>query len=78
MSTYLLGRVGSLVVSLLVASIVIFLILEVVPGDPAQFMRPRLADQCGCPYRPADGRHQRRDALFLRCPLKLRHDRDRR
>ena len=38
MSTYLLGRVGSLVVSLLVASIVIFLILEVVPGDPAQFM----------------------------------------
>src|SRR3569832_2372816 len=38
MSTYLLGRVGSLIVSLLVASIVIFLILEVVPGDPAQFM----------------------------------------
>src|SRR3569833_3278203 len=38
MSTYLLGRVGSLIVSLLVASIVIFLILEVVPGDPAQRM----------------------------------------
>jgi peptide/nickel transport system permease protein len=38
MSTYFLGRVGSLIVSLLVASIVIFLILEVVPGDPAQFM----------------------------------------
>jgi len=38
MSTYFLGRVGSLIASLLVASIVIFLILEVVPGDPAQFM----------------------------------------
>src|SRR3569623_1977885 len=38
MSTYLFGRVGSLIVSLLVASIVIFLILEVVPGDPAQCM----------------------------------------
>ena len=38
MSSYFLGRVGSLIASLLVASIVIFLILEVVPGDPAQFM----------------------------------------
>lgn len=38
MSTYFLGRFGSLIASLLVASIVIFLILEVVPGDPAQFM----------------------------------------
>jgi peptide/nickel transport system permease protein len=38
MSTYLLGRVASLVLSLLAASILIFLILEVVPGDPAQFM----------------------------------------
>ena len=38
MSTYLLGRLGSLIISLLIASIVIFLILEVVPGDPAQFM----------------------------------------
>ena len=38
MSTYFLGRVGSLIASLLVASIIIFLILEVVPGDPAQFM----------------------------------------
>ena len=38
MSSYFLGRFGSLIASLLVASIVIFLILEVVPGDPAQFM----------------------------------------
>ncbi|MEP7239431.1 MAG: ABC transporter permease [Devosia sp.] len=38
MTPYFLGRAGSLIVSLIVASIVIFLILEVVPGDPAQFM----------------------------------------
>jgi peptide/nickel transport system permease protein len=38
MTRYLLGRVVSLVLSLLAASIIIFLILEVVPGDPAQFM----------------------------------------
>ena len=38
MTRYLLGRVLSLVASLLAASIIIFLLLEVVPGDPAQFM----------------------------------------
>jgi peptide/nickel transport system permease protein len=38
MSRYLLGRLASLVLSLVAASIIIFLILEVVPGDPAQFM----------------------------------------
>jgi len=38
MSSYLLGRLASLILSLIVASIVIFLVLEVVPGDPAQFM----------------------------------------
>lgn len=38
MTRYLLGRAGSLVVSLIAASVIIFLILEVVPGDPAQFM----------------------------------------
>ena len=38
MPTYLLGRVVSLILSLVAASIVIFLVLEVVPGDPAQFM----------------------------------------
>ena len=38
MPTYVLGRLVSLVLSLIAASIVIFLVLEVVPGDPAQFM----------------------------------------
>ena len=38
MFTYLAGRVVSLIASLVVASIVIFLILEVLPGDPAQFI----------------------------------------
>ncbi|MEQ1768698.1 MAG: ABC transporter permease [Devosia sp.] len=38
MSSYLVGRVASVVLSLLVASIVIFLIMEVLPGDPAQFI----------------------------------------
>lgn len=38
MARYLLGRLVSLVVSLLVASAVIFIVLEIVPGDPAQFM----------------------------------------
>ena len=38
MPHYLLGRLLSLVLSLVAASVVIFFILEVVPGDPAQFM----------------------------------------
>ncbi|MDR3470142.1 MAG: ABC transporter permease [Devosia sp.] len=38
MPAYVFGRLASLVLSLIAASIVIFLILEVVPGDPAQFM----------------------------------------
>jgi len=38
MSSYLAGRLASLVISLLVASIVIFAVLEILPGDPAQFM----------------------------------------
>src|SRR6478735_6505269 len=38
MPAYLSGRLLSLVLSLIAASIVIFLVLEVVPGDPAQFM----------------------------------------
>ena len=38
MPSFLLGRFTSLVLSLVAASIVIFLVLEVVPGDPAQFM----------------------------------------
>jgi peptide/nickel transport system permease protein len=38
MPSFILGRLASLVLSLIAASIVIFLVLEVVPGDPAQFM----------------------------------------
>ena len=38
MPAFLLGRLASLVLSLIAASIVIFLVLEIVPGDPAQFM----------------------------------------
>lgn len=38
MPAFLLGRFVSLVLSLIAASVVIFLVLEIVPGDPAQFM----------------------------------------
>lgn len=38
MTSFLFGRIVSMAISLLVASIVIFAILEVLPGDPAQFM----------------------------------------
>lgn len=38
MSRYILKRLASLVVSLVVASLVIFLVIEVAPGDPASYM----------------------------------------
>ncbi len=38
MIRYALGRLASLVVSLVVASLAIFLVIEVAPGDPASFM----------------------------------------
>jgi peptide/nickel transport system permease protein len=38
MPAYFFGRLLSLVLSLIAASVVIFFVLEVVPGDPAQFM----------------------------------------
>jgi peptide/nickel transport system permease protein len=38
MIRYILGRFSSLVVSLIVASVVIFAVIEVAPGDPASFM----------------------------------------
>jgi len=38
MMGYLLKRLASLAVSLLAASLVIFLVVEVAPGDPASFM----------------------------------------
>lgn len=38
MQRYILKRTGSLILSLLVASVVIFAVIEVAPGDPASFM----------------------------------------
>ncbi len=38
MIRYALGRLTSLIISLIVASIVIFAVIEVIPGDPAAFM----------------------------------------
>ncbi|MEM6694370.1 MAG: ABC transporter permease [Pseudomonadota bacterium] len=38
MARYLLSRLASLIVSLIVASLVIFTVIEVIPGDPAAFM----------------------------------------
>lgn len=38
MLRYILGKLGLFAISLLVSSLVIFAVLEVIPGDPAQFM----------------------------------------
>jgi len=38
MIRYVLGRVASLLASLVVASLVIFVVIEVIPGDPAAYM----------------------------------------
>ena len=38
MLRYTLGRLLSLIISLFVASLVIFSVIEVIPGDPASFM----------------------------------------
>jgi len=38
MLRYLLRRIASLVVSLVIASLVIFFVVEVIPGDPASYM----------------------------------------
>lgn len=38
MLRYILGKLGLFLFSLLVSSLVIFAVLEVIPGDPAQFM----------------------------------------
>jgi len=35
---YVLRRLGSLIISLIVASLVIFVVVEIVPGDPAAYM----------------------------------------
>ena len=38
MTRYILGRLTSLIISLIVTSLVIFAVIEVIPGDPAAFM----------------------------------------
>jgi peptide/nickel transport system permease protein len=38
MLIYILKRMMSLLVSLIVASILIFVVIEIIPGDPAAFM----------------------------------------
>lgn len=38
MTRYILGRFVSLIISLIVASVVIFAVIEIAPGDPASFM----------------------------------------
>jgi peptide/nickel transport system permease protein len=53
MTAYLLRRLLSLSLSLIAASLVIFLVMEVVPGDPASFMMGINADPAGR-GRPAD------------------------
>src|SRR6185312_11399418 len=65
MTAYVLGRVLSLVLSLIAASIVIFLVLEVVPGDPALFMLGLNADAATL----ASLRHQ----MGLDQPLLVRY-----
>jgi len=65
MSNYLAGRFASLIASLVVASIVIFLIMEVLPGDPAQFI-------LGMNARP-DTLAALRTQLGLDAPAMLRY-----
>ena len=65
MTAYLLRRLLSLSLSLIAASLVIFLVMEVVPGDPASFMMGLNAD----PQAVAALRSQ----LGLDEPLPLRY-----
>ncbi|WP_372837739.1 ABC transporter permease [Phaeovulum sp.] len=65
MARYLLKRLLSLVVSLLAASLVIFAVIEVIPGDPAAFM-------LGMNAAP-DTVEALRDALGLNVSLPMRY-----
>ena len=52
MLRYLLGRLVSLALSLVVASLVIFAVIQIVPGDPASYMLGRNARaEPGSPLR---------------------------
>ena len=65
MTRYLLSRLRALILSLIVASIVIFLVVEVAPGDPAAFM-------LGTNARP-DTVEALREQLGLNLPLWQRY-----
>lgn len=65
MSAYILKRVISLILSLIAASVVIFIVLEVVPGDPASFMLGINADPQAV--------EALRDQLGLNVPLLERY-----
>lgn len=62
---FLLSRLGSLMLSLIVASVVIFAVVQVIPGDPATFMM-------GLNATPESVAHLR-EALGLNGPLPLRY-----
>ena len=65
MSAFILKRIISLILSLIAASVVIFLVLEVVPGDPATFMLGINADPQAV--------EALRDQLGLNVPLVERY-----
>ena len=65
MPRFLLSRLGSLVLSLIVASVVIFVVVQVIPGDPATFMM-------GLNATP-DTIEALRHSLGLTGPLPLRY-----
>ena len=65
MLRYALRRLGSLLISLIVASLVIFAVIEVIPGDPASFM-------LGINARP-DTVEALRDELGLNAALHERY-----
>ena len=65
MSAFILKRVISLILSLIAASVVIFFVLEVVPGDPASFMLGINADPQAV--------EALRDQLGLNAPLAERY-----
>jgi peptide/nickel transport system substrate-binding protein len=53
-SAYLVGRVGVLIATLMMASAIVFVIVQVVPGDPVRYMMGLQAD----PESMATTRHQ--------------------
>jgi len=65
MARYLVKRLLSLIASLLAASLVIFAVIEVIPGDPASYM-------LGMNAAP-DTVAALRDALGLNVPLPMRY-----